>query len=148
MSEKTKKIERCAVIILTVLLILFTLVYSFFMVIMTGAGLVYNRESYGQNIMHIGILFIISGILMTSGTVICFFRKKILNIISIILSCSGFILCMIMLFFLVKYADNNGWSDNFTLMPISDMYKSRIMPVVIPFILSALTAIRNYFSHE
>ena len=57
MSEKTKKIERCAVIILTVLLILFTLVYSFFMVIMTGAGLVYNRESYGQNIMHIVFRF-------------------------------------------------------------------------------------------
>ncbi len=148
MSEKSKKTERSAVIILKILLILFTLVYSFFMVIMTGAGLVYNRESYGQSIMHTGVLLIISGILMTSGTVLCFFRKRILNLISVILSCTGFILCMIMLFSLVNHADNNGWSDNFTLTPVSDMYRTRIMPVIIPSVLSVISAIRNYLSYK
>ncbi|MDE6091962.1 MAG: hypothetical protein K2F73_03365 [Ruminococcus sp.] len=148
MSEKSKKSENYIIIILKILLIVFTVVWSFFMVVMTGAGLVYNHESYGQTIMQTGVFFIISGILMTSGTVLSLFRKKILNLISVILSCTGFILCMIMLYRLVNHADRNGWTDNFTLMPISDMYRTRIMPVIVPSVLSVITAVRNYLSDK
>lgn len=143
MSEKSKKYVA---VILKVLLIVSALVWSFFMVVMTGAGLVFNRESYGHYIMQTGVFFIISGILMVSGTVLSLFRRKILNIISVILSFTGFILCMTMLCRLVNHADRNGWSDNFTLMPVSDMYRTRIMPVIVPSVLSVATAVRNYFS--
>ena len=148
MSEKSKKRENYRVIILKILLVISALIWSFFMVVMTGAGLVFNRESYGQDIMQTGIFFIISGILMISGTVLSLFRKKVLNLISVILSCTGFILCMIMLCRLVNHADSNGWRDNFTLTPVSDMYRTRIMPVIIPSVLSVATALRNYFSYK
>ncbi|MDE6665218.1 MAG: hypothetical protein K2K14_03390 [Ruminococcus sp.] len=148
MSEKSKKSESYVIIILKILMIVFTVVWSFFIVVMTGAGLVYNYQSYGQKIMQTGVFFIISGILMTSGTVLSLFRKKILNLISVILSCTGFILCMIMLYRLVNHADRNGWTDNFTLMPVSDMYRTRIMPVIVPSALSVITAVRNYLSDK
>ncbi|MDE5620308.1 MAG: hypothetical protein K2O29_06120 [Ruminococcus sp.] len=145
MSEKSKKYIA---VILKILLIVSALVWSFFMVVMTGAGLVFNCESYGHYIMQTGVFFIISGILMVSGTLLSLFRKKIQNIISVILSLTGFILCMIMLYRLVNHADHNGWTDNFTLTPISDMYKARIMPVIVPSVLSVATAVRNYFSYK
>ncbi len=143
MSEKSKKYIA---VFFKILLVISALIWSFFMVIMTGAGLVFNRESYGRYIMQTGIFFIISGILMVSGTVFSLFRKKTLDIISVVLSFTGFILCMMMLYRLVNHADRNGWTDNFTLMPISDMYKERIMPVIVPSVLSVTTAVRNYFS--
>lgn len=127
MSEKSKK----KIIFFTkVSLILLTAVYPFFMVIMTGTGLVCNYAGYGKEVMYNGIFLIFSGILMTTGSICCMFRKKILNIISVIMWITGIVVCMIMLYKLCVHADNSGWCRN--LSPVSNMYKSRIFPVIIP----------------
>ena len=112
------------------------------MVIMTGAGLVYNRRSYGTGIMYTGIFFIISGVLMTSGSICCIFRKKISDIISVILWCAGISVCMVMLYRLCVHADYNGWNRN--LSPVSDMYKSRIFPVIIPFVTDLILSVTHF----
>lgn len=131
MTEKSKK----NIIFFTkFFLILLTAVYPFFMVIMTGTGLVCNYAYYGEKIMYTGIFLIFSGILMTAGSICCIFRKKVLDIISIILWITGITVCMIMLYKLCVHADYNGWCRN--LSPVSDMYKSRIVPVIIPFFIN------------
>lgn len=130
MTEKSKK---NIMFFAKIFLIMSTAVWSFFMVIMTGAGLIYNYISYGEKIMYTGIFLILSGILMTAGSIFSMFRKRILNLISVVLWCVGIVLCMVMLYRLCVHADRNGWSSN--LRPVSDMYKSRIIPVVVPFVL-------------
>lgn len=124
-----KKIIRSIMIILT-------LVYPLFMTCLAGMGLIYNKASYGRNMEIIGILMIISGLSMTSGAFMCLFRKKSVNIISLTCSISGLILCLAMLYLLCSHADNAGWVDNYTLNPISDMYRARILPVTIPSAIS------------
>lgn len=141
MSEKSKKTS----ILLKIVLAVFTLIYPFFNVIMTGAGLVFNHASYGDKVTRVGVFFIISGVLMTGGAVLCMFRRKILNIISAVSSGGGFALCMAMLCRLVSHADRNGWADKFTLTPISDMYRMRIMPVIIPVAVTVFISLVNCF---
>lgn len=131
--------------VLKIILIILTVIYPVFMVIFTGSGLIYNSESYGAELTQTGVFFIISGILMTVGTVLCCLKK---NIVSIICSCTGFALCMAMLYKLVDHADRSGWSNKLTMEPISDMYFARIIPVIAPFIIAVTVAIIQFFSYE
>ncbi len=135
-------------IILKIIMLVLTAVYSCTMTILSGAGLYYNRESYGEKLENIGIMLIVSGILMTVGAVLCLFRKNILNIISLVFSCSGFALCMTMLYKLCDHADRAGWSDKYNMSPVSDMYKSRIMPCIAPFVIAVAVAVLQLLSYE
>jgi len=136
MTEKSKK---NILFFAEIFLIVSTIVYPFFMVIMTGTGLVFNYESYGEKIMYTGIFLIVSGMLMTVGSICCIFRKKIFNIISVVAWFAGIIICMTMLYKLCVHADYNGWCRN--LLPVSNMYKSRILPVAVPFVLDIAISI-------
>ena len=74
MEKNKKKIFYNVYMIIMVLL---TVIYSLIMVCMAGAGLIYNGESYGRELENAGIWLIISGILMTAGAVLSFFKKRI-----------------------------------------------------------------------
>ncbi|MDE7363272.1 MAG: hypothetical protein K2N27_00065 [Ruminococcus sp.] len=129
--------------ILKFIMLIFTAFYPFFMNFFAGAGLIYNKSSYGEDIALIGFFIIFSGLLICSGVIMCLFRKKILNIISLVCTFSGFLICLIMIYLICSHADNAGWSDNYTMNPVSDMYKSRLLPVIFPTILSQITAVVN-----
>lgn len=129
MTEKSKK---NVLFFAEIFLVVSTAVYPFFMVIMTGTGLVCNYQSYGEKIMYTGIFLIVSGILMTAGSICCLFRKKIFSVISAVTWTIGFSVCMVMLYRLCVHADYNGWYRD--LSPVSNMYKSRIFPVAVPFL--------------
>lgn len=131
--------------VLRVILAVLTLIYPVFMVGLTGAGLIYNSESYGESITRMGVVFIIAGAAMTIGTVLVLLKK---NIISMIFNASGFALCMLMLAKLVDHADRAGWSNAHTMEPISSMYITRIIPVVMPFVLAITIALIQFFSYE
>lgn len=74
MTEKSKKY----ILFLTkIFLIILTIVYPFFMTIMTGKGIIYNYKNYSKEVFYIGIFMIVSGILMTSGTVFCLLKNLI-----------------------------------------------------------------------
>lgn len=122
--------------IIRIIMIILTLVYPLFMTCLAGMGLIYNKTSYGRNMEIIGIFMIISGISMISGAFMCLFRKKSVNIISLTCSVSGLVLCLAMLYLLCSHADNAGWVDNYTMNPVSDMYKTRILPVIFPSAIS------------
>jgi hypothetical protein len=55
---------------------------------------------------------------------------------------------MAMLHKLVSHAYRCGWTDKYTLQPISSMYKSRILPCIIPVVLSIAVALIQLFSYE
>lgn len=85
---------------------------------------------------------------MTIGAFFCLFRKKTANISAIIFSSGGFILCMAMLSKLAAHADKSGWSDKYTMTPISDMYRTRLIPCVIPVVLVIIAAVIQLLVYE
>lgn len=129
--------------IIRIIMIISTLIYPLFMTCLAGIGLIYNKSSYGGKITTIGIFLVISGISMTSGAFMCLFRKKTVNIISLTCSVSGLILCLAMLYLLCSHADNAGWIDNYTMNPVSDMYRTRILPVIFPSAVSTIISISH-----
>lgn len=120
-----------------VMLMILTAIYPLFMTMLTGIGIVSNSASYGRMITGCGVVLVISGAAMTAAAMMCIFRKKILNILAIVISVSGFTVCMGALYKLVKHAENAGWMGQgaYSLMPVADMYKQRIIPDIVPFLL-------------
>lgn len=131
-----------------VIMLLLSLYYSCAMPILTGAGLISNRVSYGSRLAETGAFFIFAAVLMSLGAVLCLFRKKLANIISAFLSVGGLVLCMIMLKRLTDHADASGWTDKFTLEPISAMYESRLLPCIAPVVIAVVIAAARIFSRD
>ncbi|WP_296694993.1 hypothetical protein [Ruminococcus sp.] len=131
-----------------VIMLLLTLYFSCAMTVLSGAGLIYNRASYGSGMAVTGFFLIFSAALMTAGAILCIFRKNAADILSIVFSAGGFILCMVMLYKLVSHADRCGWTDKYTLQPISSMYKARILPCIIPAAMAIAVALIQLFSYD
>jgi hypothetical protein len=131
-------------------LMILTAVYPVFMVMMTGAGLISNKDSYGSVICGYGIYLIASGTVMTAAAILCLFRKSLANFISPLLSSAGFVLCMIITYKLVKHAESAGWSGvgRYENIPVSNMYKERILPTTIPFLLTIAISAIQFFSYD
>lgn len=129
-------------------MLLLSLYFSCAMTVLSGAGLIHNRESYGSSLARTGLFMVIAAALMTAGAVLCLFRRRLPGILSIAASLSGFVLCMAMLKKLTDHADAKGWTDKYTLMPVSDMYRSRILPCIIPVAMALFIAALQLFSSE
>lgn len=127
-------------------MLLMSLYFSCAMPILTGAGLIYNRGSYGEKLAGTGAFFIFAAVLMTLGAFLCLFRKKIMNIISLFTSVGGLVLCMVMLKRLTDHADASGWTDKYSLEPVSGMYTSRILPCIAPVAVAAVIAVVQLLS--
>ena len=142
-SKKMKKAggkRRPVMTVVKTATLLLSLYYSLAMPILAGAGLIYNRKSYGAEMEKTGIFLIIAASLMTAGAILCLFRRELPNMLSPFLSVGGMVLCMVMLSKLISHADKNGWTDKYSLQPISGMYKVRLLPCMIPVVLSAAIA--------
>ena len=133
MEKNKKKIIYNVYIIIMVLLMV---VYSLIMVCVAGAGLLYNGESYGRELENAGMWLIISGIVMTAGTVTGFLKKSVFRVISAILTVVGLTVCLAMVYIVCTHADNAGWADNHTMEPVSRMYKERLLPVIVPAVMN------------
>lgn len=128
--------------------LLLSLYFSCAMPILTGAGLISNRSSYGSKLAETGAFFIFAAVLMTLGAFLCIFRNKTANILSAFLSVGGLVLCMVMLKKLADHADASGWTDKFTLEPISAMYESRLLPCIAPVVIAVVIAAVRIFSRD
>jgi FtsH-binding integral membrane protein len=131
-----------------VITLLLSLWFSGAMTALSGAGLIYNSESYGAELTNTGVFLIISTVLMVSGAVLCLFRKKLPNILAILFATGGLAICLVMLHKLTDHADTSGWTDKYTMLPISDMYTRRILPGIVPCALTAIIAAIQLFSQR
>lgn len=123
-------------IILKIVLAVSTLIYPLFMVILSGAGLVFNGNSYGLKLVLCGIFWIVSGLMLTSGSLLCLMKK---NIPALILSSAGFSICMAVLFIVTAHAEKYSWNmPYYAEFTVSGMYIKRIIPTALPFILTLL----------
>ncbi len=133
-----------------IILIVSTAVYPIFMIMMTGAGLISNKESYGSVISGYGTKLIISGSLMTTAAVLCLFRKSLPNLIAPFLSSAGFALCMTMTYRLIRHAESAGWMGvgKYENLPVGDMYRVRLIPTAAPFLLTLAISVIQFFSYD
>jgi hypothetical protein len=143
--KKIPKKRNTFLTILKVLQIILTVIFCDAMVMLAGAGLIYNGDTYGESLIRVGVLLIISGAIMTVGSILLCLKK---NVASLICICAGFALCMLMLVKLMNHADSAGWSDNYTMEPVSDMYFRRIMPVIAPFVIGVALGLIQFFSFD
>ena len=132
--EKNKK--KTLYIAYMIIMVILTVIYSLIMVCMAGAGLIYNGDSYGRQLVNVGIWLIISGVLMTSGTAAAFLKKRFFLVLSVIFTVAGLLLCLVMVYILCTHADSAGWADNYTMEPVSRMYRERLLPVIVPAVMA------------
>lgn len=133
-----------------VLLIILTAVYPFFMTIMTGIGILSKSENYGRTISGYASALVVSGAVLTLASVLCLFRKSLPNLLSMIISVPGFAICITALFRLADHAEKSGWMGHgvYALVPVADMYRQRIFPVILPFLLGLFIAAVQFFSYS
>ncbi len=148
-----KKIHRKQNIIMTaakLLLIVLTAVYPFFMTMMTGIGILSKSASYGSKITFCGAALIISGASLTTAAILCLFRKSLPNLLSMCIALPSFAVCMVALCKLVSHAESAGWMGHgmYSAVPVADMYRQRIFPVILPFLLTLTIAAIQYFSYS
>lgn len=130
------------------IMICLTAVYPLFMVGLSGAGLVYNRSSYGSELAAVGVFLIASGLVIALGAALCLPRRNTANIVSLVCSVGGAALCLAMMYKLCSHADFAGWTDKYAMTPISDMYKARIFPAAVPAAIAAVIALIQLFSYD
>lgn len=129
-------VKNFLLIVLKIVLAVATLIYPLFMVILSGAGLVFNGNSYGLKLVLCGIFWIVSGLMLTSGSLLCLMKK---NIPALILSSAGFLICMAVLFIVTAHAEKYSWNmPYYAEFTVSGMYIKRIIPTALPFILTLL----------
>ncbi len=143
-----KKKQNPFIIVLKIIMLILTAVYPVMMVMLSGAGIIYNRESYGSELEKWGILLMISGGVIAAGAVMCLIRKNLTSLLAIIFSGSGLGLCLSMLYKITAHADKAGWSDKRTMLPISDMYEHRILPTIAPAALIIIISVIYLLSYD
>lgn len=148
-----KKIHRKQKTIMTaakLLLIGLTAVYPLFMTMLTGIGILSKSGSYGSKITICGAALVISGAFLTTAAILCLFRKSLTNLLSMIIAVPSFSVCMTALLKLVSHAESAGWMGHglYSAVPVADMYRQRIFPVILPFLLTLAIAAVQYFSYD
>lgn len=148
-----KKIHKKQKPIMTaakILLIVLTAVYPFFMTMMTGIGILSKSGSYGSKITFCGAALVISGASLTAAAILCLFRKSLPNLLSMCIALPSFAVCMAALCKLVSHAESAGWMGHgmYSAVPVADMYRQRIFPVILPFLLTITIAAIQYFSYS
>lgn len=118
-------------------LVISLIIYPLFFNLLGGAGLAagaynnYESAVIGQSSYHhflvLGIMMILSSVIMTSATVLCFCKK---NIPAVITETVGTLLCILVVLVLIKTASENGLSNE-ALKPYRDIYAERHLPTVI-----------------
>ncbi|MBQ8959746.1 MAG: hypothetical protein IJ071_00815 [Ruminococcus sp.] len=128
--------------------VILAVVFPGAMAIPAGAGIMSHRDTYGDELWAQGLLLLISGAAVLLAGLLTLSRKSLPNILALLLDIPGIALCMAMVYKICDHADRAGWSDKFTMEPVSHMYKGRLIPCVIPAALILIIAVLQLSSEE
>ena len=141
------KKQSAAMTAAKVVMLVLTAVYPLFMTLMTAAGILTHRSSYGSYVTGMAVLLIVSGVSVTTGVILALPRKKMASLVSLSPTFCGLTLCLVTLSRLSAYADKHGWtaSGMYSGTAVSDMYQSRLLPVVFPAAIAVVVAVIQAF---
>lgn len=142
---KKEKITKIILVFIKIFLIASTAVYPLFMNLLSGIGWISTYGKYGSEFTVMGTFMIISSALMTAAVVLCMIK---LNVSAVLAETAGFAAAMTVMVKMMNCADERGWSDMYTMQPVSDIYRNRILPTIVPFLLLIAAAVLQYFSYD
>ena len=145
---KIKRKQNPVMVFFKVVLMILTAIFPAVMATLAGAGIMSHRDTYGEDVWLMGLLLLISGVVLTVGAVCSISRKNLPNILAAAFSASGGALLLTMVLKIADHADRAGWSDKYTMAPVSDMYRMRLLPCLIPAALCLIIAVVQLFSQE
>ena len=141
-------------IFLRIILVITTLIYPCFMVMMSATGWMYQFQSgnYPPVFRNFSIGMYVGGGLLCIGTIVLFFGNKAkfwkYNIISLICAFVGCGICMTILSQFTAYADQNFSGIGENMKPVSEMYNDRIFPVIVPAFLLGFLSLSQIFDKK
>lgn len=121
--------------------------YPGFMDMMSAAGWLYNvREgNYPECFRVWAVWMYIGGALVCVAALLAMAGSRLwrLNYAAIGCSAAGLTACMIVLEQFCAYADQNFSGVRETMQPVSELYRDRIAPTILPAVLAAALAFRH-----
>ncbi len=152
--KQTAGIWKFLICILRCLLILTTLIFPGIMVQLSAAGWRYNAAQGHYPAVFHGYAFWMSagGVLLIAAAVLCMLgisrRLWVCNIASVIAGSGGLASVLLTLRQFSAYADQNFSGIGDTLKPVSELYRDRILPVIVPFLLLCILSFLQLFAYE
>lgn len=141
-------------ICLRALLILTTIVYPLFMGLMSAAGWQYNvnEGNYPTLFSTFATWMTIGCVLLAAGAVLCMLGMKrrlwVCNAAALGCAAGGITAAMTVLYRFMAYADQNFPGHRETMQPISEIYRDRLLPMLVPFGLICVLALWQMFSYD
>lgn len=141
-------------ILLRVLLVITTLIYPMFMDVMSAAGWQYNvsEGNYPKLFSTFAVWMFLGAGLLTIAAILCFLGIKPnrwqCNAAAIGCGCIGITACMIVLYSFCAYADQNFSGIDGTMQPVSELYRDRILPTILPFAILCVLSVRQLMSYD
>lgn len=139
---------------LRVLLIASTLIYALFMPQMSAAGWQYNVNAgnYPEVFAAFATWMRIGSVLLTAACVLCMcgIKPKFwrCNAVSLLCACAGLTSCMTVLYKFCAYADQNFSGIGDTMQPVSELYRDRLLPMLLPFAVCCVLAVWQITSYD
>ena len=149
-----KKPAKFLHILLTAALLISAAVYPGFMAMMSAAGWLYNvrQGAYPAVFRSFAGWMIAGGILLCIGAVLAVLSAKPkrwkLAPVSMGAAAVGLAACLSSLYRFTAYADQHFSGIGETMQPVSDLYRTRLLPVILPAVLTLVLAAWHLFSEE
>ena len=152
--KKMKKWPKILKITLAVLLLASAAVYPGFMAMMSASGWVYNvREgNYPEVFRSFAGWMYAGGGLLCIGALLAVLSMKpkrwILAPAALGCAGSGLAASLSSLYRFTAYADQHFSGIGDSMQPVSDLYRDRLLPVILPAVLTVIFAAWNLLSEE
>lgn len=149
-----KKMPRIAEIVLEVLLLASAAVYPGCMAMLSAAGWMYNvREGNYPEVFRsfAGWMYAGGGLVCIGAVLAVLCRKpKLWPLSPAAMGCAviGAAACMSSLHRFCAYADQNFSGMRDTMQPVSELYRDRLLPVLLPAVLAVVLAAWHLLSEE
>lgn len=149
-----EKLSKAGKILLRIALVLTTLVYPGFMAMMSAAGWMHNvgTGSYPDIFRSFAGWMYAGGGMLCAGTVLVLLGAKprlwTCNLPGMVLGAAGCGACLSSLYRFCAYADAHFPGIGETMQPVSELYRGRLLPVILPALLVGLLGCWQVFSEE
>lgn len=141
-------------ICLRVLLVVTTIIYPLFMGLMSAAGWQYNvnEGNYPQLFSTYAFWMSAGSVLLAVGALLCLLGVKLrfwgCNAAALGCAAAGIAACMTVLYQFMAYADQNFPGHRETMQPISEIYRDRLLPMLVPFGLICVLSVWQLMAYD
>lgn len=153
-EQSMGKLSKAGKIILRIALVISALIYPGFMAMMSAAGWMHNvgTGSYPDVFRSFAGWMYAGGGMLCAGTVLVLLGAKpklwICNLIGMAAGVIGCGACLSSLYRFCAYADQHFSGIGETMQPVSELYRGRLLPVILTAVLLVILGAWQSFSED